>query len=81
MNRINPKIEFKTFTLEDGLKVILSVNKKIPSVSQNITFKVGSKNDFKGRSGIAHLLEHLMFEGFQNKYELGFDEIDRKSVV
>jgi zinc protease len=73
MNRTN--VTFREFELENGLKVVLSKNTKIPFIAQNITFKVGSKNDFKGKSGIAHLLEHLMFDGYKGKFGQSFDDI------
>ncbi|MEN8236346.1 MAG: pitrilysin family protein [Pseudomonadota bacterium] len=53
----------KTFTLENGLQVVVITNPRVPIVSQTIFYKVGGMDDPDGKSGMAHFLEHLMFEG------------------
>ncbi len=53
------------YTLENGLKVYLSVNKEEPRVQTYIAVRVGSKNDPKENTGLAHYFEHLMFKGTQ----------------
>ncbi len=58
-----PKIEFEKYTLPNGLQVILHVDRKLPMVHVNSWFHVGSKNEKVGRTGFAHLFEHMMFEG------------------
>ena len=58
-----PKIEFEKYTLPNGLQVILHVDRKLPVVHVNQWFHVGSKNERPGRSGFAHLFEHMMFQG------------------
>ncbi len=58
-----PKIAFEKYTLANGLQVILSVDKKIPAVNVNLWYHVGSKNEQPGKSGFAHLFEHMMFQG------------------
>jgi zinc protease len=58
-----PKIEFEKFTLPNGLQVILHVDRKLPIVHVNEWFHVGSKNEKPGRTGFAHLFEHMMFQG------------------
>ena len=58
-----PKIEFEKYTLKNGLQVILSVNKKLPAVNVNLWYHVGSKNENPGKTGFAHLFEHMMFQG------------------
>src|SRR5437588_1734924 len=58
-----PKIEFEKFTLPNGLQVILHVDRKLPMVHVNSWYHVGSKNERTGRTGFAHLFEHMMFEG------------------
>ncbi|MFA6235459.1 MAG: pitrilysin family protein, partial [Bacteroidota bacterium] len=58
-----PKIEFEKYTLANGLDVILSVNKSIPAVNVNLWYHVGSKNETPGKTGFAHLFEHMMFQG------------------
>jgi zinc protease len=61
-----PKVEFERFTLPNGLQVILHVDRKLPIVHVNEWFHVGSKNEPIGRTGFAHLFEHLMFQGSKN---------------
>ena len=61
-----PKIEFEKFTLPNGLQVILHVDRKLPIVHVNEWFHVGSKNEQPGRTGFAHLFEHMMFQGSKN---------------
>jgi zinc protease len=58
-----PKIEFEKYRLSNGLQVILHVDRKLPVVHVNQWFHVGSKNERPGRSGFAHLFEHMMFQG------------------
>ena len=61
-----PPINVKEFTLKNGLRVILHQDKSTPIVAVNVWYHVGSKNETKGRSGFAHLFEHLMFQGSKN---------------
>ena len=51
------------YTLDNGLEIIVLENKRIPAVAHSIWYKVGSADEPKGKSGIAHFLEHLMFKG------------------
>jgi zinc protease len=53
----------KTFTLANGLKVVVHTDKTSPVVAVSVTYKVGSQNETKGLSGFAHLFEHLMAQG------------------
>ena len=57
------KIPYETYKLPNGLTVILSVDKTTPTVAVNIWYHVGSKNELPGRTGFAHLFEHVMFTG------------------
>jgi zinc protease len=57
------KIPFETYKLPNGLNVILSVDKTTPTVAVNVWYHVGSKNEMPGRTGFAHLFEHVMFTG------------------
>lgn len=57
---------FEKFVLDNGLQVILHVDRKLPIVHVNEWFHVGSKNEKPGRTGFAHLFEHEMFEGSKN---------------
>lgn len=61
-----PTIEFEKFVLENGLQVIFHVDRKLPVVHVNQWFHVGSKNEQPGRTGFAHLFEHLMYQGSAN---------------
>jgi zinc protease len=61
-----PKLEFEKFTLPNGLQVILHVDRKLPIVHVNQWFHVGSKDEKPGRTGFAHLFEHMMFQGSKN---------------
>ncbi|MCX6537474.1 MAG: pitrilysin family protein [Acidobacteria bacterium] len=57
------KIPFESYTLANGLTVILSVDHTTPTVAVNVWYHVGSKNEVPGRTGFAHLFEHVMFTG------------------
>jgi len=59
----DPKIAFEKYTLPNGLEVILSPDKSIPIVAVNVWYHVGSGNESHGKSGFAHLFEHMMFQG------------------
>ncbi|HET9784108.1 MAG TPA: pitrilysin family protein [Terriglobales bacterium] len=58
-----PQMQFTEFKLANGLRVVLSVDHTLPVVTESMTFDVGAREEHKGRSGFAHLFEHLMFEG------------------
>src|SRR5574344_3131943 len=53
----------RVYTLDNGLKVYLSVNKEKPRIQANIAVKTGSRNDPAETTGLAHYLAHLMFKG------------------
>jgi zinc protease len=72
-----PKIEFEKYTLSNGLEVILHVDRKLPVVHVNQWFHVGSKNEKPGRTGFAHLFEHMMFQGSANAKEEYFAYVER----
>ena len=57
------KIPFETYKLANGLNVILSIDRATPTVAVNMWYHVGSKNEVPGRTGFAHLFEHVMFTG------------------
>jgi zinc protease len=54
------------YTLDNGLDVVLSPNVSSPTVAVAVVYNVGSKSEQKGRSGFAHLFEHMMFQGSEN---------------
>ncbi len=57
------RIAFEQFTLPNGLRVIYSEDHSTPIVSVDVWYEVGSRNERPGRSGFAHLFEHMMFQG------------------
>jgi zinc protease len=61
-----PTIPFEKYKLSNGLEVILSEDHTLPLVSVNIWYHVGPANERAGRTGFAHLFEHMMFEGSQH---------------
>lgn len=61
--------------LENGLELIICQKNNVPLFSMNLMYKVGSKNEIKGKTGIAHLSEHLMFEGTERFPKGHFDKI------
>lgn len=75
----NPiSIPYEKYTLPNGLTVILSRDKSAPTVAVNVAYHVGSKNEAAGRTGFAHLFEHVMFTGsghvpygFHDRYTQG----------
>jgi zinc protease len=61
-----PEITFEKFTLSNGLTVVVHEDHKAPIVAVNIWYHVGSKNEKPGKTGFAHLFEHLMFNGSEH---------------
>jgi zinc protease len=59
-------IPFEEFTLDNGLRVVVHTDRKAPIVAVNLWYHVGSKDEPPGRTGFAHLFEHLMFQGSEN---------------
>jgi zinc protease len=58
-----PELKFEKYKLANGLEVILSEDHRLPMVAVNIWYHVGPANELPGRTGFAHLFEHMMFEG------------------
>ena len=69
------EVPFRQFTLDNGLNVILHRDATVPIVAVNVWYHVGSANEKMGRTGFAHLFEHLMFEGSKNVAEGEFDTL------
>ena len=67
------QVPYRQFTLANGLNVILHRDTSIPVVAVNMWYYVGSANEKPGRTGFAHLFEHLMFEGSKHVPEGQFD--------
>jgi zinc protease len=61
-----PRLQYDISTLQNGLTVILSEDHSTPIVHVQLWYHVGSKNEKKGRTGFAHLFEHMMFKGSKN---------------
>jgi len=53
-------------TLDNGLRVVINQDRTVPTVAISVYYDVGSRNEVKGRSGFAHLFEHMMFQGSAN---------------
>lgn len=59
-------IPYQSFTLDNGLRVMVHEDRKAPVVAVSVWYRVGSKHEPKGKTGFAHLFEHLMFNGSEN---------------
>lgn len=70
-----PRFPVEKFTLSNGLRVLLSVDRSAPVVALDVHYHVGSKNEVAGRTGFAHFFEHLMFEGSANVPSGGHKQI------
>ncbi len=68
-------LPYTQFTLANGLNVIVHEDRSLPIVSVNVWYHVGSKNERPGRTGFAHLFEHIMFEGSAHVPEGDFDNL------
>jgi len=64
--RVLPPIPYTQFVLPNGLRVVLHEDHSTPIVAVNVWYHVGSKNEVPGRTGFAHLFEHMMFQGSKN---------------
>ena len=72
-----PNIPYEKFVLDNGLTLIVHEDPKAPIVAVNVWYHVGSKNEPEGRSGFAHLFEHLMFNGSENFDDDYFQALER----
>jgi predicted Zn-dependent peptidase len=61
-----PALKIEQYNLENGLRVVLNPDTSIPVVSMAVYYDVGSRNEREGRTGFAHLFEHMMFQGSEN---------------
>jgi zinc protease len=59
-------LEIEQYTLENGLRVVLNHDMSAPVVAVTVYYDVGSRNEREGRTGFAHLFEHMMFQGSEN---------------
>ncbi len=74
-------IPYETFTLPNGLRVVVHTDRKAPIVAVNIWYHVGSKDEPAGRSGFAHLFEHLMFQASEHHDGEFFDPFKQVGVT
>ncbi len=70
-------VEYERFVLPNGLVLLVHEDHKAPIVAVNVWYHVGSKNEKPGKSGFAHLFEHLMFNGSENFDDDYFQAIER----
>ncbi len=70
-------IPYAKFTLDNGLTLLVHEDHKVPIVAVNVWYHVGSKNEKPGRTGFAHLFEHLMFNGSENFNDDYFKVLER----
>src|SRR5258706_7912270 len=66
-----PPLEIEEYSLANGLRVVLNLDSSIPVVSIAVYYNVGSRNEREGRTGFAHLFEHMMFQGSENVPKAG----------
>jgi predicted Zn-dependent peptidase len=69
-------IPYSEFTLANGLRVIVHEDRKAPVVAVSVWYHIGSKNEPAGKTGFAHLFEHLMFNGSENANEDFFKPLE-----
>lgn len=72
-SRLTVNVAFREFCLDNGLTVILRKDNSVPVVAVDVCYHVGSKNEREGKTGFAHLFEHLMFEGSEHVSKGEFD--------
>ena len=75
--KIEIKIPYQKFVLKNGLTLLVHEDRKTPIVAVNVWYHVGSKNEKPGRTGFAHLFEHLMFNGSENFNQDYFQAMER----
>ncbi len=75
------ELPFEMFVLDNGLTVIVHEDRKAPIVAVNVWYHVGSKNEKPGRTGFAHLFEHLMFNGTENFNDEYFGPFERAGAT
>lgn len=74
-----PKLALETYQLANGLQVILHQDHRVPEVVVDLWYKVGSKDEVEGKTGFAHLFEHLMFQGSKHVPEDKYFELLQKA--
>ncbi|MCW0401478.1 hypothetical protein NB688_003263 [Xanthomonas sacchari] len=74
-------IAYEQFTLPNGLRVVVHTDRKVPIVAVNLWYHVGAKDEPAGRTGFAHLFEHLMFQGSENHHGEFFEPFKQVGVT
>src|SRR5688572_8365127 len=72
-----PDLKFEKYTLPNGLDIILHEDHSVPMVAVNVWYHVGSKNEKPGRTGFAHLFEHMMFQGSKHHDKDFFEPLQK----
>src|SRR5687768_14846299 len=72
-----PEIKYEKFVLPNGLTLLVHEDRKAPIVAVNLWYHVGSKNEKIGRTGFAHLFEHLMFNGSEHYNDDYFKPLEK----
>ena len=75
------RVPFTKTTLPNGLDVIVHEDRRVPLVAVNVWYHVGSKQEQPGRTGLAHLFEHLMFEGSAHQPSGYFEPLQRAGAA
>src|SRR5688572_6156584 len=70
-----PRIALESYTLPNGMRVILAPDSAVPVATVSMIVNAGGRSEKPGRSGFAHLFEHLMFEGSENVPRGMFDKL------
>ncbi|WP_017931746.1 M16 family metallopeptidase [Robiginitomaculum antarcticum] len=74
-------IPYETFTLDNGLRVVVHEDRKTPTVAVSVWYNVGSKDERPGKTGFAHLFEHLMFNGSENYNDEYFGPFEKAGAT
>lgn len=77
-NESSFNIDYETFTLDNGLRVVLHIDRSDPVVAVALTAHVGSSREIEGRTGFAHLFEHLLFLESENLGKGGLDQMSAR---
>ena len=75
------EVPFEKFVLDNGLTVIVHEDHKTPVVAVNVWYHVGSKDELTGKTGFAHLFEHLMFQGSENFSGEFFEPLEKAGAT
>jgi hypothetical protein len=70
------QVPYEQFTLPNGLRVIVHTDRKAPIVAVSVWYHIGSKDEPRGKTGFAHLFEHLMFYGSENNDGVFFKKLE-----